>query len=324
MITEKCLDNRYDINTSSLGESLSYDPLKDQFFLESLTLCDRIFYPLRDRIITRLWRRKMRIYNVDFQRGMIIFDYPVTSLYNRMRYSRIILIPRGFIRDSRHLQILWTAAYSVEKPADGDLDSVTVAVFTLKSCDTLPFYYRFEKIAGRSKAEFMVFTGLPAKCMFKLLEILIQFFEKKLRGFLRAFNIPHSALAYSTNSFFIKAKRPRIILQSFWKWRPNVVDYIKTVKSWWLRSALKGLMQLINELTDAYHAIITPLMKTQLEVQQAVRRAARRIDNIRLVASQLRRLIEITLLQELKFYQQSSPKHESVPPREPNAPGQGI
>jgi len=289
-----------------LRHSLGYKAEADPLFVETLKLCDKVFYPLRDRFLVKLWKKAFgSIYKVDYERGIIAFDIPTTSYHNRMRYSRIVIIPRGFILNAKELQALWIAAKSLEKPIDGDLDSMTVAIFTLKAGEELPGYH-FERLGKRSKAEFMAFIGLPARTMAKFLEILIQFFEKRLRAFLRRFDIPVYGLAYSLRGrgSYIRTKKPRTDLRSFWKWRPSRVDYIKNVKSGWLRSALKGLMNLINELIDAYTKTVKPLMKFQLGLR-SLRKALPQIiaqffGNLRFTPEQIRHIFEMVLSEDFR------------------------
>jgi len=276
-----------------LKHRLEYDPLRDQAFVETLTLCDQVFMPLRNGF-EKLWQRAFRgFYKVDFIRGIITIDFPITSFYGKMRYSRIVIIPRGYVLDAKELQALWTAAFSIEKPRDGDLDSMTIAVFALKAGEELPSY-RFEKMGMKSKAEFMVFVDLPAKAMARFLEILIQFFEKKLRGFLKRFEIPLHYVSYQSG-FFIRTKRPKVEPRSFWKFWPSAVDYIKNVKSWWLKRALKGLMTFINELIDFYKKKVIPKLRDLLRLQSLAREMSR-LGNIRFKPQEIRRMIEIVLL----------------------------
>ena len=306
-----------------------YDPLRDQFFQEMLVLCDEVFYPIKKNFLVKIWKKPFKdYYKVDGIRGIITIDIPITSFYGRMRYSRIVIIPRGFILDSKELQALWMAAFSIEKPRDGDLDSMTVAVFTLKAGERLPTY-RFERLGRRSKAEFMTFVGLPAKSMAKFLEILIPFLEKKLKGFLKRFEIPLHYVAYSLGSraFYVRSynsettKQPD--LRTFRKYWPDVVDYLKNVKSGWLRNALKGLMTIINQLVDAYLRKIKPQKKSELKIFQAIRRETQTLRRRRLkprpIEIRIKRMTEIAL-----FYQAIDiRKTDSIPSsnlKPPNAP----
>ena len=288
-----------------LRRSPGYKPDLDPFFMETLKLCDKVFYPLRERFLVKLWKRAFgSIYKVDYERGIIAIDIPITSYHNRMSYSRVVIIPRGFILDAKEVEALWLAAKSLEKPIDGRLDSITIAVFAQKAGDKLP-NYRFERLGKRSKIEFMAFIGLPAKSMAEFLKILIQFLEKRLMAFLRRFDIPLRGLAYSLGErgSYIRTKRPKPDLRSFWKWRPSRVDYIKSVKSLWLRNALKGLMSLINELIDAYRHTVIPLIKIQLGLR-SLRKILPQIigqlfGNLRFTPEGIKQLIEMVLSEDV-------------------------
>ena len=296
---------------------LEYDPLKDQFFEEMLVLCDEVFYPLKERFLVKLWKKEFKDYfKVDLIRGLITIDIPITRFNNAFRYSRIVIIPRGFILDAKELEALWTAALSIRRPRpydkDGGLDSMTIAVFTLKAGEKLPTY-RFERLGKRSKVEFMTFVGLPANSMAKFLESLIPFLEKKLKGFLKRFEIPLHYVGYSLGGrgWFIKSKKGGISTSSFTKWRPDDVDYIKNVKSEWLKSALKGLMMLINELVDAYIYKIKPQKAAELKIYYAIRKEAKALRNHRLkpkpIEKRIKRWTEIALLQQSIHLGEGSP-----------------
>ena len=263
---------------------------------------------------------KSNPYLPDFNRGAIVFDFPITQIYGKMRYSRLVIIPRSFIKDRKEVERLWRfGLHGYRKPANGDFDSLTIVVLAMRVGERERELYKFERIGRRSKAEFMLFIGSPARSMSKLLTILIEFFEKKLKGFLRTFNLTQflRSLAYSLGdkATYIRTKKPRIILSSFWKWRPRAVDYIKSVKSWWLRSALKGLMHLLNELIDAFIKISKTEVKLELEISQIVKHTAKRIGNVRTLPEKVKRLITLALIS-----QSLSPKRDIPTLRLPQMP----